>query len=74
MQNESRARTVFVDPAKCTGSMICMALAPHSFEVGPNLITIAVNPYADSEAAILRAIDECPMRAISFVDESAKKL
>jgi len=45
-----------------------MAWAPHSFEVGPNLKTIAINPFTDSEAAILRAIEECPRRAISFAD------
>ena len=47
-----------------------MALAPNSFEVGPNLITVAINPFTDDETAILRAIDECPMRAISFVDDA----
>jgi ferredoxin len=67
-EHNSSSRTVFVDPEKCTGSTICMAWAPHSFEVGPNLKTIAINPFTDSEAAILRAIEECPRRAISFAD------
>ena len=67
-EQSSSKRTVLVDPAKCVGSTICMGLAPHSFEVGPDLKTVALNPFTDGEEAILRAIEECPSGAISFVD------
>ncbi len=62
-------RIVVVDPDKCTGSTLCMAWARHSFEVGPDLKTLAINPFTDSEAAILRAIAECPRHAVSFADD-----
>ena len=65
----SSKRSVVVDPAKCVGSTICMGLAPHSFEVGPDLKTVALNPYADGETAILQAIEECPSGAISFAND-----
>jgi ferredoxin len=46
-----------------------MGLAPASFEVGEDLMTVAVNPPGDPEEAVRRAIDQCPMQAIFFVDE-----
>jgi ferredoxin len=64
-------RTVVVDASKCVGSTICIGLAPHSFEVGPDLKTVALNPFSDREEDILRAIEECPSGAISFAKDQA---
>ena len=47
-----------------------MAITPLGFQVGPDRITARVNPYLDSAADIDRAIEECPMRAISLLDGS----
>ena len=65
---KNSARKIIVDHKKCIGSTLCMAWAPHSFEVGPDLKSVPTNPFIDSESDIQRAIDECPSHAISFAD------
>ena len=62
------ARKIIVDHKKCIGSTLCMAWAPHSFEIGPDLRSVPTNPPMDSDSDIQRAIDECPSGAISFSD------
>ena len=59
---------VWIDPSRCTAAGVCMAVAPLSFEVGPDHITVGVNPFGDDMKAVTRAIEECPMQAISLRD------
>jgi ferredoxin len=66
-------RKLVVDVQKCAGAGICLGVAPASFEIGEDLMTVAVNPPGDQEEAILRAIDQCPMQAIFFVNEPGRR-
>jgi ferredoxin len=62
-------RKLVVDAEKCASAGTCMSVAPASFKAGDDFITVAINPPGDHEAAILSAIDQCPMQAIFFLDE-----
>jgi ferredoxin len=66
-------RKLVVDAEKCTSAGMCMSVAPASFEAGEDFITAAINPPGDPEADVLWAIDQCPMRAIFFVDEAERR-
>jgi len=66
--NDSKGEIkVFVDPLKCCAAGVCMAVAPFSFAIGPERLAVGINPFGDDIEAVLRAIDECPMHAISLV-------
>ncbi|MFI7292215.1 ferredoxin [Streptomyces anulatus] len=61
------ASRVFVDPARCIGSGICLATAPRYFESGDNHRSRARPgaPVPDASAADAAAL--CPVEAIGFL-------
>lgn len=66
-------RKLAVDLEKYAGAGVCMAVAPASFKLGEDFITVHVIPPGDQEEHILQAIDQRPMRAIFFVDEPGQR-
>ena len=62
-----------VDLDKCIGSGSCEMLAPDVFEVSDEGLCQVLSTEASDEAEgrVRRAIESCPTRAISTVQESA---
>ncbi len=62
-----------VDPELCQGHNRCKALAPELFDVDDFGLSTALNQglVADGSESLARlAVDNCPERAISVLDES----
>lgn len=60
------AKKVIVDTKKCIGCGLCASIAPATFEMGSDGKSHAKNPPKDSEEDVQRAIDGCPVKAISW--------
>ena len=65
---------VQVNPDICAGFGICTGIAPHVFELHDDgyavVLVIEVSP--EDEDAMRRAESQCPARAISISEDSAK--
>ena len=62
---------VRVDPEICAGFGICVGVCPEAFELhddGYANVLVAVVP-SELEDLVRRAVDQCPSRAISVIDE-----
>jgi ferredoxin len=61
---------VVIDRSLCSGFGACAELAPEVFEVdGGGLVSLRIGTSED--AAVLEAAADCPMAAISAVEERA---
>lgn len=60
------AEKIIVNTKKCIGCGLCASIAPASFEIGPDGKSHVKNPPGDPEGEIQRAIDGCPVKAISW--------
>ncbi len=54
-----------VDADLCTGCELCVDVAPNTFQMNDEDISVVVNPSGDDEDTIQEAIDSCPVEAIS---------
>lgn len=61
-----------VDHELCVGSATCVSIAPRAFALGADRLSQVIDPYGEPRAAILEAVDQSPMGAIS-VDLKALK-
>jgi ferredoxin len=61
---------ISIDRDLCSGYGICETLAPDVFELGDDGIAIVREGVSEDEA-VLRACNDCPMGAISFVQVEA---
>jgi len=59
-----------VDPEVCIGCSACSAICPNVFEMQAEGKSKAVNGEADTEENIQRAIDTCPVQAISWKNKA----
>lgn len=55
-----------VDRDACQGHAVCVALAPDTFELDDEGISTVKDPEGDDENTIQRAVDGCPVDAISW--------
>ena len=55
-----------IDPDLCTGCELCCDIAPNTFEMNDEGLSVVVNPQGDDEGTIEEAIDTCPVEAISL--------
>ncbi len=55
-----------VDRDKCQGHAVCVALASEVFELDDEGISTVKDPEGADEDTIQRAIDGCPVNAISW--------
>jgi ferredoxin len=63
-----------VDRERCIGSAVCTFHAPGSFDVGDDAKVRWIEGGGDSPEAIRNAVESCPTRALSLLEqeESAK--
>jgi ferredoxin len=58
-----------VDQALCTGAQVCVIIAPDVFEMNEEGKAYVVDPEGADEETIQRVIDQCPSKAIFWVEE-----
>lgn len=58
-----------VDQDLCTGAQVCVIIAPDVFEMNEKGKAYVVDPEGADEETIQRAIDQCPSKAIFWVEE-----
>jgi ferredoxin len=61
-----KARNVAVDTKLCIGCALCTSIAPATFEMGADGKSHAKNPPKDGAEDVQRAVDGCPVKAISW--------
>jgi ferredoxin len=59
---------VEVDPDKCVGSRICVAIAPKVFVLDDNGQATVADPAGDTVETIRAAAEGCPVSAITVED------
>jgi len=57
-----------VDADLCTGCELCVDIAPNTFELSDEGISVVIDPEGDDEETIQEAIDSCPVEAISWAE------
>ena len=60
------AKTPTVDKYVCIGCGACASLCPKTFQIGGDGKSGVIDAAGDSEECIQRAIDVCPVQAISW--------
>lgn len=63
------AKKPVVDKNLCISCGACVAVCPNTFKMGNDGKSEVVNPQGESEEQIQGAIDGCPVKAISWVEE-----
>ena len=53
-----------IDPEKCIGCGVCVALAGNSFKMDNDKAEV-LEPIGDDESTVQMAIDSCPTQAIT---------
>jgi ferredoxin len=62
-------REIRVDRSLCMGSGQCSWYAPNTFDQDDETIAIVVDQHGDPAEAIQAAVDSCPTRALSIVED-----
>jgi len=62
-------KKLVVDQDKCIGCGTCIALYPKVFKMGNEGKAEVLDQVADTEENIKKAIDSCPVQAISYKEE-----
>ena len=65
-------REIRVDRTLCMGSAQCSWYAPNTFDQDDETIAIVIDQEGDPAEAIQTAIDSCPTRALSIVEDSGQ--
>jgi ferredoxin len=60
---------VEVDRERCIGSAVCTFHAPGSFDVGDDAKARWLADGGDSPEAVRNAVENCPTRALTLVEE-----
>jgi len=58
-----------INRSLCTGYAECVGLAPEVFQLGPDNVSVVVDPDGGDEEMILDAARACPVDAITLFDE-----
>ena len=64
----ARQLRIVVDRTACDGNAMCGVVAPNTFDVDDLNKSTVTDPSGDSEALVLEAAANCPVRAISVAD------
>jgi len=62
-------KKLFVNKETCVGSQACIAIAPEVFELDENSRSQVKDQKGANESTIEDAINACPVRAISWIEE-----
>jgi len=60
---------VEVDRGRCIGSAVCVFNAPGSFDVGDDAKVRWIEGGEDTPEAIRNAVESCPTRALTLVED-----
>lgn len=60
---------VYVDKGTCIGCGTCVAIAPKSFKLDETGKSEPIDPAGDPEEMIKEAVNSCPVRAITILEE-----
>ncbi|MGH9110999.1 MAG: ferredoxin [Acidimicrobiales bacterium] len=63
------ARRIVIDRDRCIGSGNCSFYAPATFDLDEELKAVVVDPDGDDPGDIAAAVEGCPVRAISIVED-----
>ena len=58
-----------IDRLLCTGYGECVGLAPEVFDLGPDNISVVIDPEGADDDTVLDAARACPVDAITLTDE-----
>lgn len=67
----ARKLNVSVDHDVCIGNAMCVAIATKAFALNDNRQSVAADPSADTEEAIMEASENCPVAAITVTDSES---
>ncbi|MDD4351468.1 MAG: ferredoxin [Candidatus Gracilibacteria bacterium] len=62
-------KQVLVDQSACIGCQMCAQIAPASFQMSEEGVSVALNPPGDSEDILKQAIACCPVECISWLED-----
>ena len=65
----ARKLRVSVDLDKCVGNAMCETYAPRVFVLNDDRQSTVADPSADPEGAVMEAAEDCPVSAITVVDD-----
>ena len=65
----ARKLRITVDHDVCVGQDMCTTIATRVFALNENLQSEVANPEGDPEEKVLEAAENCPVSAITVVDE-----
>jgi ferredoxin len=71
MERTNRRLRVTVDQSACVGNASCVATAPNVFALDENRQSTVRDPGADTWELVIEAAENCPVGAISVVDEAS---
>lgn len=63
-----------VDRTVCIGSADCTAIAPNTFQLDSEGISVVKNPTGEPPDKQLEAAKACPVKAIKVFDETGKQI
>ncbi|HKY14595.1 MAG TPA: ferredoxin [Microthrixaceae bacterium] len=55
---------ITIDRERCMGSGNCAFQAPHTFDLGDDMIAVVLDPDGDPPDAVHNAVEGCPTRAL----------
>ena len=64
-------KRAYVNPDLCIGCGLCISIAPEVFRLNDEGISEAYAETPEDELdAVVQAVDSCPVKAISIIDEN----
>jgi len=64
-------KRAYVNPDLCIGCGLCVSLVPEVFRIGEQGLSEAyAETPADKIEDVVQAVDSCPVKAISIIDEN----
>ena len=61
---------ITIDRERCMGSGNCAFHAPHTFDLGDDMIVVMLDPDGDPPDSVRSAVEGCPTRALQAEETS----
>jgi ferredoxin len=65
------AREIRIDREVCMGSGQCLVYASGTFDQDEDTVAMVIDAHGDPDGDIRIAVERCPTRAITFVEEDS---